>query len=50
MARAQGCSAERVERRSELKSAIERGIAALDAGKCHVIDVAILPDYTGLLG
>ena len=50
MARAQGCSAERVERRSELRDAIARGIEAFDAGKCHVIDVAILPDYTGLLG
>ena len=50
MARAQGCSAERVERRSELPGAVERGIQAFDAGRCHVIDVAILPDYTGLLG
>jgi thiamine pyrophosphate-dependent acetolactate synthase large subunit-like protein len=50
MARAQGCSAERVERRSELTAAIERGIAAVDAGACHVIDVKIMPDYTGLLG
>jgi len=50
MARAQGCSAERVVRRSDLAAAIERGIAAVDAGKCHVIDVRILPDYTGLLG
>ena len=50
MARAQGCTAERVERRSELTAAIERGIAAVDAGNCHVIDVQILPDYTGLLG
>lgn len=50
MARAQGCTAERVERRSELTAAIQRGMAAVDAGKCHVIDVRILPDYTGLLG
>jgi len=50
MARAQGCTAERVERRSELTAAIRRGIAAFDAGHCHVIDVQILPDYTGLLG
>jgi benzoylformate decarboxylase len=50
MARAQGCSAERVERRADLQAAVERGIAAFDAGRCHVIDVAILPDYTGLLG
>jgi thiamine pyrophosphate-dependent acetolactate synthase large subunit-like protein len=50
MARAQGCTAERVERRSELTAAIVRGIAAVDAGGCHVIDVKILPDYTGLLG
>lgn len=50
MARAQGCTAERVERRSELTAAIQRGIAAVDAGQCHVIDVRILPDYTGLLG
>jgi len=50
MARAQGCSVERVERRSDLTAAIERGIAAFDAGACHVIDVKILPDYTGLLG
>ena len=50
MARAQGCSAERVEQRSELTAAIGRGIAAVDAGACHVIDVKILPDYTGLLG
>ena len=50
MARAQGCSAERVERRSELRGAIARGIEAFDARRCHVIDVAILPDYTGLLG
>jgi thiamine pyrophosphate-dependent acetolactate synthase large subunit-like protein len=50
MARAQGCSVERVERRSDLTAAIERGIAAVDAGACHVIDVKILPDYTGLLG
>jgi thiamine pyrophosphate-dependent acetolactate synthase large subunit-like protein len=50
MARAQGCSAERVEQRSELTAAIERGIAAVNAGACHVIDVKILPDYTGLLG
>jgi thiamine pyrophosphate-dependent acetolactate synthase large subunit-like protein len=50
MARAQGCTADRVERRSELTQAMERGIAAVDAGKCHVIDVRILPDYTGLLG
>ena len=50
MARAQGCSAERVERRSELPAAIERGIAAVDAGAVHVIDVRIVPDYTGLLG
>ena len=50
MARAQGCSVERVERRADLTAAIERGIAAVDAGSCHVIDVKILPDYTGLLG
>ena len=50
MAHAQGCSAERVERRSDLPSAIERGIAAVDAGAIHVIDVRIVPDYTGLLG
>lgn len=50
LARAQGCSAERVERRPELVAAIERGIAAVDAGACHVIDVRIVPDYTGLLG
>lgn len=50
MARAQGCSAERVLRRSDLTGAIKRGIVAVDAGKCHVIDVRILPDYTGLLG
>jgi benzoylformate decarboxylase len=50
MARAQGCSVERVERRSDLTAAIERGIAAVDAGACHVIDVKIMPDYTGLLG
>ena len=50
MARAQGCSVERVARRSDLTDAIERGIAAVDAGACHVIDVKILPDYTGLLG
>ena len=29
---------------------IGRGIAAVDAGRCHVIDVHILPDYQGLLG
>ena len=50
LARAQGCSAERVERRAELPAAIERGIAAVEAGHCHVIDVRIVPDYTGLLG
>jgi thiamine pyrophosphate-dependent acetolactate synthase large subunit-like protein len=50
MARSQGCTAERVERRSELGAAIQRGIAAVDSGKCHVIDIRILPDYTGLLG
>lgn len=50
MARAQGCSAERVLRRSDLTGAIKRGIVAVDAGQCHVIDVRILPDYTGLLG
>lgn len=50
MARAQGCSAERVERRSDLAAAIQRGIAAVESGRCHVIDVKILPDYTGLLG
>ena len=50
MARAQGCTAERVERRSALAAAIERGIAAVGEGRCHVIDVKILPDYTGLLG
>src|SRR5206468_1310114 len=50
MARAQGCSAERVERRDDLTAAITRGIAAVDAGACHVIDVRILPDYSGLLG
>jgi thiamine pyrophosphate-dependent acetolactate synthase large subunit-like protein len=50
MARAQGCTAERVERRPALTGAIERGIAAVDAGACHVIDVRIVPDYTGLLG
>jgi len=50
MANAQGCSAERVESRSELTAAMERGIAAVDAGDCHVIDVRILPDYMGLLG
>jgi benzoylformate decarboxylase len=50
MARAQGCTAERVERRSELTAAMQRGIAAVDAGNCHVIDIRILPDYTGLLG
>ena len=50
MARAQGCSVERVARRSDLTAAIERGIAAVDAGACHVIDVKIMPDYTGLLG
>ena len=50
MARAQGCSAERVERRSDLAAALGRGIEAFDAGRCHVIDVCILPDYTGLLG
>ena len=50
MARAQGCTAERVERRSELAAAIARGIAAVDGGRCHVVDVRIMPDYTGLLG
>jgi thiamine pyrophosphate-dependent acetolactate synthase large subunit-like protein len=50
MARAQGCTAERVERRSDLPSAIARGIAEIEAGHCHVIDVRIVPDYTGLLG
>jgi thiamine pyrophosphate-dependent acetolactate synthase large subunit-like protein len=50
MARAQGCTAERVVRRSELAAAIQRGIVAVGAGDCHVIDVRILPDYTGLLG
>ena len=50
MARSQGCSAERIERRAELAAAIERGIAAVDAGRCHVIDIKILPDYMGLLG
>jgi thiamine pyrophosphate-dependent acetolactate synthase large subunit-like protein len=50
MARAQGCSAERVERRSDLDAAFRRGIAAVDSGACHVVDVAIVPDYTGLLG
>ncbi len=50
MARAQGCSAERIECRAELTSAIERGIAAVDAGHCHVIDIKVLPDYMGLLG
>ncbi|MEO8755215.1 MAG: thiamine pyrophosphate-dependent enzyme, partial [Casimicrobiaceae bacterium] len=50
MAVAQGCTAERVELRSDLTGAIERGIAAVEAGRCHVIDVQILPDYTGLLG
>jgi thiamine pyrophosphate-dependent acetolactate synthase large subunit-like protein len=50
IARAQGCTAERVERRADLLPAIQRGIAAVDAGQCHVIDVKILPDYTGLLG
>jgi thiamine pyrophosphate-dependent acetolactate synthase large subunit-like protein len=50
MARAQGCTAERVERRSELAGAIVRGIAAVDSGLCHVVDIKILPDYTGLLG
>src|SRR5262249_16380865 len=39
MARAQGCSAERVERRGDLVAAIERGIVAVDSGACHVIDV-----------
>jgi len=50
MARAQGCTAERVERRSDLPAAIARGIAQIEAGHCHVIDVRIVPDYTGLLG
>ena len=50
MARSQGCSAERIERRAEFTAAIQRGIAAVDAGQCHVIDVRILPDYMGLLG
>ncbi len=36
--------------RAELTSAIERGIAAVDAGHCHVIDIKVLPDYMGLLG
>ena len=38
------------ETAAALTAAIERGIAAVDAGACHVIDVKILPDYTGLLG
>ena len=50
MARAQGCTAERVERRSDLVAAIGRGIAAVDSGNAHVLDVRIVPDYTGLLG
>ena len=50
MARSQGCSAVRVERRTELQAAIERGIAEVDAGRCHVLDIKILPDYMGLLG
>ena len=50
MARAQGLTAERVERRSDLIAAIERGIAAVEVGNAHVLDVRIVPDYTGLLG
>jgi len=50
MARAQGLTAARVERRSDLVAAIERGIAAFDAGNAHVLDVRIVPDYSGLLG
>jgi hypothetical protein len=43
-------AAARVERRSDLVADIERGIAALDAGNAYVLDVRIVPDYTGLLG
>ena len=50
MAQAQGCRGERVERRSDLSTAIARGISATKAGACYVIDVKILPDYQGLLG
>jgi hypothetical protein len=43
MARAQGCSSQKVERRSSLVAAIGRGIAAVDAGLAALVEAGVLP-------
>jgi thiamine pyrophosphate-dependent acetolactate synthase large subunit-like protein len=51
VARAQGWQAEDpISRRADLAEAIRRGLAAVEAGRCCLIDVRIVPDYKGLVG
>jgi len=48
MARAQGFTAsEPVRSRAALTAALAAGIAAVERGECHLIDVRISPDYEG---
>lgn len=48
MAKAQGFDgAGPVQDRNELRDAIAAGIAAVEAGRCYLIDVRIRPDYEG---
>ena len=48
MAKAQGFDGSGpVQKRSELAAAVSAGVAAVENGKCYLIDVRIRPDYEG---
>jgi benzoylformate decarboxylase len=48
MAKAQGFDGSGpVRRKNELVDALRAGIAAVEAGRCYLIDVRIFPDYEG---
>jgi hypothetical protein len=48
MAKAQGFDGVGpIQRRDDLSKAIAAGIAAVESGRCYLIDVRIQPDYEG---